>query len=1026
MLISRRIREQQDDSKNKEPVFIEPVKENLGYEDTENSGDFYDGGVEENKEDNTVSIDEWLGFDNSYTSDDGKGISWDRVYGASQYDGSEEDFDMGDPVDLEEMLMSDPEEFVLLDEEQENLEEDIEEDIEETSSEEEIDSEENEEPLEETTSEETEEEIFVAQEIKKPKRKKIKRADFGFSKKGGVFLTKDSFLKYFLSFVAIIVAGEILAGVIGYLVLPMAGLGQYAKFMFIVPPITAVVVIIAVYLKHPVRITKKRVLEKNADTENSRFMTEDEIVNADKFDTFYLSDLMKENHGIESGILLSANKNRKGDDVLITLARSIHAMVIGTTGSGKTTGYIQPMLEILTRCEDKPSIILPDPKGELYQWHKKTFEEQGYRVVMIDFQELYGSNRWNPLDYTIKLTKEYIALEHSKKDLKPAKDRKYHIRDLVFNTYQEAMDQIEAEQQELKDQVFLDLQDIIQSVFPVEKQQGGDTMWAETAQSAIFAMLYGMWEDMRDEKLPAEKFILYNLIRNVNDYYRGKCEDFERYIENKRAVDKDSATIVKSKPIMDSIKSERTLASYLTSISNHTEFFADEGILALTSSSDIDMSTLDEQPTVFIMKIDVTKKQRNRLVSLVIAQLYKELNKKARDNEKYKRMKDVKLQRPVYFLLDEFANLPEIHDVDTIFSYGRSIGLTMVPVVQDYAQLEEVYEKKGSIIKSQCNITVFIGTKDPETLKEVSEACGNVKYVEKSYSQGAESRAGGLSISTSARTKPLITTTELIALNEDANHPDKYGNTVVLQLNKYPAKLKVTPFFRAIDLYGMKKTDTEPLPYKKFDKKALYYDIMSSLNQGHSDNMYDSGSYTRVSRTGGSGGRSRSSLPERNFDIEDYRNYGNYGNYGNEDMMSMSEEYRQKEMMRNERKERERLENESLEKRFTQSIEEVEKKEKDTITNKEIKRRVTAPIIQINDIEKKLKDAISPADYEKYINAETTRKKLEALQSIIEKNPNKKGELSLILSELNVGFGTIQEVIDGKEVQRYFSTKTIK
>ena len=77
-----------------------------------------------------------------------------------------------------------------------------------------------------------------------------------------------------------------------------------------------------------------------------------------------------------------------------------HALIVGTTGSGKTTGFVDQNIAILGRSKGKPSMIIADPKKELYEKHAKQLESEGYKISTLDLREPYSSARWNPMQVT--------------------------------------------------------------------------------------------------------------------------------------------------------------------------------------------------------------------------------------------------------------------------------------------------------------------------------------------------------------------------------------------------------------------------------------------------------------------------------------------------------------------------------------------------------------------------------------------------------------------------------------------------
>lgn len=137
--------------------------------------------------------------------------------------------------------------------------------------------------------------------------------------------------------------------------------------------------------------------------ETAHFQTEKEL--AKNFTQIEYDDLKKTNF---DGIPIKAEyvKNKLN----ITFSKPAHTLIIGTTGSGKTTTFINPTAQILAHTKNQPSMLLSDPKGELYSLHSKELKELGYDVKVIDLRNPYlndveyclyfrGVNVCNPKNY---------------------------------------------------------------------------------------------------------------------------------------------------------------------------------------------------------------------------------------------------------------------------------------------------------------------------------------------------------------------------------------------------------------------------------------------------------------------------------------------------------------------------------------------------------------------------------------------------------------------------------------------------
>ena len=124
--------------------------------------------------------------------------------------------------------------------------------------------------------------------------------------------------------------------------------------------------------------------------ENSRFMTDSE-----RDSCFAAHDFSRLRESKKDGVPLRAYM--EGGKLKINLAPPMHGLIIGSTGSGKTTTFINPMVQILSETQAGSSMILTDPKGELFQLHSQKLVERGYKVMVLDLRDPYSSYIWNPL-----------------------------------------------------------------------------------------------------------------------------------------------------------------------------------------------------------------------------------------------------------------------------------------------------------------------------------------------------------------------------------------------------------------------------------------------------------------------------------------------------------------------------------------------------------------------------------------------------------------------------------------------------
>lgn len=533
--------------------------------------------------------------------------------------------------------------------------------------------------------------------------------------------------------------------------------------------------------------------------EQAHFETQKEIET--NFNTVSYDDLP--NLDIE-GIPIIAEEGKK--DYKITFAKPAHTLIIGTTGSGKTTTFINPTVQILANTKGKPSMLISDPKGELYALHAKSLIKRGYDVKVLDLRNPYCSIRWNPLEKPYEMYQEMLSLED--KVIVNEEEGYYVFEDKIYYDVNEKNAAVQVRKQAIFDEVYEDLNDICSVLCPVKSKN--EPIWESGAKNFILAITLAMLEDSEKPELgmTKEKFNFYNVMKIATNT-QNDCEDLIEYFAGRSPISK---SVSLSKQVLDA--SDKTRGSYLSTIFDKLSLFSDMSICSLTSANEIDLGEIATKPTALFLQIPDEKETRHTLAGMVILQTYKALVAKANTYP------DLSLPRSVYLLLDEFGNLPQIHKLEQMITVGRSRRIWLALVVQSYAQLAKVYDDKSAdIIKSNCNIQIFIGTTDLKTIDEFSKKCGNYSIIQKNVSFSSSNSGVGSSISVKER--PLIYPTELQQLNSAKD----MGNAIVNIFGFPPVKSKFTPSFKTRH-FVLEKTNQLLSQGKYFNEEKVFYNML--------------------------------------------------------------------------------------------------------------------------------------------------------------------------------------------------------
>lgn len=556
---------------------------------------------------------------------------------------------------------------------------------------------------------------------------------------------------------------------------------------------------------------------------DARFIRESELNTLSKFMPYTWSTIKTAK---KDGIVIRSAV--QGGKLHINMYDPIHTMIIGTTGSGKTQTYINPSIRILSQIGTKPCMVITDPKGEVYNDNSIQLKEAGYRIIVLDLRYPYASTRWNPMDNAyvqyhraaqlIKEIKIHRGDKPTTYDLKLADDPKnfgeewYEFNRSAYAKKEQIRSDLDAKAQELRDNAENELREVASSIVPIESKT--DSSWERGAQDFLYGIMLAMLEDSMDPNLgmTREKFNFYNLAKIATfkdddpDNPFGTVRNYCAFRDKFSKVPSLTSTAINNAP--------NTTRSYMGVLMSRISIFQDAGICYATSYNDMNFDDFTDQPTVLFIKVPDEKESRHCIATMCVSQLYKKLVEKASETEK------LRLKRNVYFLLDEFANLPKIDKMDSLITVGRSRGIFFSLVVQSYSQLESKYGKEvAETIRGNCNIQIFIGTEDQKTREEFSKMCGEVSIETQSTSTSkSDGEQSSINRTQQAQrvTRPLIYPYELGQL-------EKF-EVIVKIFKEHPIRTKMTPFF-ATPQFDKRKAKEEYAPSKPLNEQAIYYDI---------------------------------------------------------------------------------------------------------------------------------------------------------------------------------------------------------
>ena len=348
-----------------------------------------------------------------------------------------------------------------------------------------------------------------------------------------------------------------------------------------------------------------------------------------------------------------------------------HSLVIGATGSGKTQTVILPQVHSLAKARE--SMIITDPKGEIYEKTSNMLRARGYQILLLNFRDPQNGNAWNPMTLPYKMYK------------KGNQDKAIELLD-----------------------------DLALNILYDDSNKNADPFWEKTSADYFSGVALGLFEDAKPEEININSI---SLATTVGEEKFGGSTYIKEYFG---AKDPGSAAAINASSTI--MAPTETKGSILSVFKQKVKLFASRDNLSeMLSYSDVDLESIGERPTAVFIVIQDEKKTYHSLVTILLKQIYETLIAVAQKH-------GGKLPVRTNFLLDEFANMPPLKDVTTMITAARSRGIRFTMIIQNFAQLDSVYGKDDAeTIRGNCGNIIYLITTELKALEEISKMCGEVK-----------------------------------------------------------------------------------------------------------------------------------------------------------------------------------------------------------------------------------------------------------------------------------------------------------
>ncbi|MGE6599305.1 VirD4-like conjugal transfer protein, CD1115 family [Bacillus proteolyticus] len=534
------------------------------------------------------------------------------------------------------------------------------------------------------------------------------------------------------------------------------------------------------------------------------------------------------------------------DDKVFIDDSPVNNLIIGTTRSGKGETFVFPTIDVYSRAEHKPSLIINDPKGEIFSASKETLEKRGYHIEVLNLLNPLDSMSYNLLQLVKDVYKDgdYSTAQSLCKTLSHTLYYNPNVKDPFWQQCAMSLcnamilavtDKCIAEGTEEKITMYAvanmlselgskevivdpkaDPQNALDLYFEglpadnVAKMQYATSNFSKgTTRGGIFTQtMNGLSIFTFDEiaKMTAKNSVDLKRVgfgmtikgktkprKRVEIVFPdGSIEAIKSDITGRFTIDfKQSVRVGDTIQLNEKGDKKKKTAISIKKIdekTGHTEFKVVE------ENEDIQVTTMDyfDKPVAIFMITPDYDSSNHVIASIFVRQLYFILAKGAslaRGNE---------CHREVVFILDEFGNMPSIEGMATLATVclGRNIRFNLI--IQAYSQLKNKYGDDADTIDGNCGNTIYILTNDQQTAERVSKKLGNKTI--NTLSRSGKGLSTDKNKTESLDQRPLLTPNELMSLKE--------GEATVI---------------RVIKRQDNNRTRIRPRPIYNTDETALKY-----------------------------------------------------------------------------------------------------------------------------------------------------------------------------------------------------------
>lgn len=337
-------------------------------------------------------------------------------------------------------------------------------------------------------------------------------------------------------------------------------------------------------------------------------------------------------------------------------------LVAGAPKTGKSWGFVRPF--VLQCVKRRESLVLSDPKSELYNSMAGYLADQGYEVRVFNLLDMEFSDHWNPIgeaDHDPRLIPVIAST-------------------IIANT---------------------------------SSEKETNDFWSMAELNLLTALLYFVQQDTdgAGRLKPLSERRLGRILELLSEDGLKQIDGTIKRLPAGHPAKGPYGLFLNAK--------ENLRGNIVIGLGNRLNVFHDKLVNALTADSTIDLTLPGRKPCAYFCILSAQDSTYTFLSSLFFTMLFSRLEAYAR------REKNGRLPVTVNFLLDEFPSIGKLGDFKRSIAFTRSFGMNCQILVQSIAQLADMYPRhEWEEIVACCDATICLGVNDLTSAKFISEKCG--------------------------------------------------------------------------------------------------------------------------------------------------------------------------------------------------------------------------------------------------------------------------------------------------------------